>query len=311
MAMHLKFIPGKGLPPDTPLWRYMSLGGLFLLLKSNQVFVPTIRKLQEAEPKEMRVRQHSSVGMPDCLVGSEPFQNAREWLKDKHRSRKGFDLDHLCPDAGMQNPSLVEEWISQLAMRRCAWCWFSPSKPPPNWVESMAMWNLYARVGVAIKTTLGRIIEAIREPELGEVLVAEVKYSLHGAAHSAFGNLEYANRPFLFKSASYLYESEVRLVFRVRANAVGAGLKINVDARTLLDGGEVIMSPFIVPDEANALNQVAEGLLPEASVRFRASSERDPGPNDPTHGLGWKDSLQRSYHPFGEEPNLPALLREL
>jgi hypothetical protein len=307
----VKFLHGKNISLDTELWRYMSLGAFFLLLQQNKVFVPTLRKLQEGDPKEMRIRQHSLAAMGDCLVGSEAFKKAREWLKIKHRSRTGFDLDRWCSNANMQNPLLMDEWIEQLSVRRCAWCWFSPSKPPPNWVESMAMWNLYARNGVAIKTTLKQLIAALRTQALSEVLVAEVEYRIQGVPSSLFNNQEYTKRPFLMKSASYGYENEVRLVFQANAAAMASGLKVSVDAKTLLGRAEVIVSPFVVPDEAGALVEVVRGLLPGIAVTFRASSERDPKPNDPTHGLGWKDDLASCYKPFSTEPDLPELLREL
>jgi hypothetical protein len=307
--MNLRPFPGKDIPLDTPLWRYMSFGAFFLLLQQNKVFVPSLRKLQEADPKEMRIRQHSVDSMPDAFVHSEPFQKAREWLKAKHRSRTGFDLDHWTSFPNYHNPALIAEWIEQLSVRRCAWCWFSPSKAPAHWMESMAMWNLYARNGVAIKTTLQHIKDSFREQELNDVLVAGMEYRRQGVPSALFANPEYAKRPFLFKSASYLSENEVRLVIQVNTAAVDSGLKVNVDAKTLLEGGEVIISPFVIPDEADALIQVARGLLP--GVAFRASSERDPRPNDPTHSLPWKNDLARRYQPFSQEPDLPDLLREL
>jgi hypothetical protein len=310
--MHLKPIPGeKEMEPNTPLWRYMSFGAFFLLLQRNKVFVPLLTKLQEADPKEMRMSQRSLNSMPGGFVHSEPFQQAREWLKEKHSARTGFDLERWTAAPNCHNPMLIEEWIWQLGVRRCAWCWFSPAKPPANWMESMAMWSLYARNGVAIKTTLAQIRAAFREQGLNDVLGAEVQYCIQGAPNTLFANQEYAKRPFLLKSASYRHENEVRLVFQVKAAAVESGLKVDVDAKTLLEGGEVIISPFVLPDEARALIDVAEGLLPGVTVEFRASSEHAPGPNDPTHGLGWRDDLERHYKPFGQEPGLPDLLLEL
>jgi len=311
--MNPRFLPGKEISLDTPLWRYMSLGAFFMLLQRNEIFVPSLKKLQESDPKEMLIRRHSLSGTIDRFVHSELFKKAKEWLKKKHRSRTGFDLDSWCdePNSNYHNPALIVEWIEQLSMRRCAWCWFSPSKAPAHWTESMAMWSLYARNGVAVKATLGQIIAALGEPELNDILVAEVEYRSQGVPSALFDDEDYAKRPFLFKSASYLYENEVRFVFRVNAIAVGSGLKVNVDAKALLGQGEVIISPFVIPDEADALIQVAKGLLPGLAVAFRASSEHAPGPNDPTHGLRLGDDLVRHYKPFSQEPDLPELLREL
>jgi hypothetical protein len=311
--MKLKFMPGKDIPRDTPLWRYMSVGAFFLLVQQNKVFVPTLRQLQEAAPKEMRVPLHSDRFIHQ-LRSLAAFREAREWLKTKLRARTGSSL-HPDTDRNEQyveDLSLIDEWIYQLSIRRYTSCWFSPSKPPSNWVESMAMWSLYARNGVAIKTTLEHIIKAFQEHDLTEVLVAEVEYSIQRGPKRLLDDPEYAKRPFLFKSASYGYESEVRLVFKANDGVPAPGIKVNVDAKALLEGGEVIISPFLVPDEQNALVEIAKGLLPKGTtVTFRASSELAPGPDDPTHSLDSNDEIDRLSEPFCQEPDLPELLREL
>lgn len=321
--MKWKFLPEVTIPEDTPLWRYMSLGAFFLLLKQNTVFVPSLRKLQEADPKEMRLPLHSDTDI-DQLEALPAFRDAKEWLKTKFLCRTGCDRN---PDTGPKQPcldDLIKEWIFQLGFRRLAWCWFSPDKAPAHWHESMAMWNLYGRTGVAIKTTLQSIRQAFREPDLTEVLVAEVKYRIPRApnmlpleqaqtlslAQAQAQAQAYATRPFLFKSASYRYENEVRLVFQVDASPGESGFKVNVDANTLLKGGEVIISPFLVPDEQRAVIQVAEGLIPRDTATFRPSLEL--APDLETHTLLHdNDELVRLSQPFLLETDLAPLLGEL
>lgn len=285
----------------------MSVGAFFLLLRRNKVFVPSLRKLQEADPKEMRVSQHSDAAM-DRFRHSALFHGARKWLKTRSSRRPNADRN----DQHMEDLSLIEEWIQQLSVRRYAWCWFSPSKPPPSWPESVAMWSLYARNGVAIKTTLEQITTAFREQDLTEVLVAEVEYSIQAGPKCLLADQEYAKRPFLFKSASYGYEKEVRLLLQINAGAPASGMKVDVDAKTLLEGGKVIISPFVVPDEQQALIETAERLVPEGTtVTFRASSELAPGADDPTYSLDLNDEIDRLSEPFCQEPGMPELLREL
>lgn len=322
-AMNLKFLPGKELPPDTPLWRYMSLGAFFLLLKGNKVFVPSLKKLQEADPKEMRLPLHSDTDSEQ--LGRLPvFRDARDWLKTKLLCRTGSDRH---PDPDQKEPrleELIEEWIRQLRIRRLAWCWFCPSKAPEHWYESMAMWKLYAKNGIAIKTTLQNIRQAFQEPGLTEVLVAEVKYRIPRAPNmlpfeqaqtlclaQAQAQAEaYATRPFLFKSVSYRYENEVRLVFQVNADVPESGFTVNVDSETLLKGGEVIISPFLFPGEQRAVIEVAERLLPEGTATFRPSSELAADLD--THiFLDERDELAQLSQPFLQEKDLPSLLGEL
>ena len=175
------------------------------------------------------------------------------------------------------------------------------------------MWNLYARNGVAIKTTLNCVTAAIEDPDLTELLVADVQYSSQGDGHPLFNNQEYAKRPFLFKSASYRYEQEVRLVFRVNAVAVEleSGRKVTVNAEKLLEGGEVITSPFMILDEAEALIELSERFLPCSNVSFRPSSERSPRSNDPRVEAHFIKTLVGRCGPYTQEPDLPDLLREL
>jgi hypothetical protein len=319
--MKWKFLPGKEILEDTPLWRYMSLGAFLLLLKQNRVFVPSLTKLQEADPKEMHLPLHSDTDI-DYLGRSTAFRGAREWLKTQLLGRTRAKR---IPDTAPKEPcfdDLIEEWVLQLGARRLAWCWFSPSKAPADWYESMAMWSLYARNGVAIKTTLKSIRKAFREPDLTEVLVAEVRYRiprtpnmlpLEQAQTFSLAQAQaqaYATRPFLFKSVSYRYENEVRLVFQVDADAPESGFKVNVDAKTLLKGGEVIISPFLVPDEQRAVIEVAEGLVPQGTATFRPSFEREADP-DSHHFADEEDELARLSRPFLRETGLPELLGEL
>jgi hypothetical protein len=309
--MKWKFLPGKEIPEDTPLWRYMSLGAFFLLLKRNTVFVPSLRKLQETDPKEMRLPLHSDTDI-DHLGRSMAFRDAREWLKIQLLRRTGA---RRLGDADPKEPcldDLVKEWIFQLGVRRWAWCWFSPGKAPSHWFESMAMWNLYARTGVAIKTTLENIRMAFGESDLTEALVAGLEYRVPGAPNTLPPGQaqDYARRPFLFKSVSYRYENEVRIVFQINAGAPAPGAKVNVDAQTILKGGEVIVSPFVVPDQQRALIQVAEGLVPKGTATFRSSQELAPDPYT-QYLLDENDELDRLSQPFLRETGIPALLDEL
>jgi hypothetical protein len=319
--MKWKFLPGKEIPEDTPLWRYMSLGAFFLLLKRNTVFVPSLRKLQEADPKEMCVASYPGTEI-DQFRSLPAFADARGWLtkllsrtdSERHPDTDGKDQhpDTYWKDQYDEDLWLIKEWILQLGVRRWAWCWFSPGKPPVDWFESMAMWNLYARCGVMIKTTLENISMAFRQQDLTEALVAEVEYReprvpITLPPHQA---QEYIRRPFLFKSRSYRHEHEVRIVFQINAGAPTSGFPVKVDAETLLKGGEVIISPFLVLDEQKAIIGVAEGLLPEGTATFRPSLERAADP-DSHHLADVSNELAQLSQSFHREADLPALLDEL
>lgn len=304
--MHLIPIPGEKLMElNTPMWRYMKLSTFLLLLKGT-AFIPLLSKLQEADPKEVRASKHS-VG-EDAVWESDEFQKAADWLEKKHTSRR-FDLSKLshdrCFDPG---PHLLDEWRFQLSIRRCAWCWCAPPiHAPGDFLESMAMWNWYARDGVVVRTTLGRISDAILEDEeeLREMLVKRIAYG--GSAP----DLEHAKRPFVLKSLSYRHEDEVRLVFRVNADVVNSGVKVHLDPRKLLGEQEVIISPYVLPDEATAIERITLGLLPDLKVRFRLSSERTEGDSDIRSDAERADYWRRHVGLFTPEEDLPALLQVL
>jgi len=276
----------------------------FLLLLKGTVFIPLLSKLQEGDPKEVRASTGSTG--EDEVWESDVFQKAVPWLENKHTSRR-FDLSGFAQAWGFSSkPHLLDEWRFQLSTRRCAWCWCAPPiHAPGDFLESMAMWNLYARDGVAVKTTLGRIAEAIVEPRLEEMLVAPICYK-----ESAL-DLEHAKRPFVLKTPSYRHEEEVRLVFRTNAVVVDAGVKLRLDPGKLLNGQEVVISPYVLAEEANAIEQAAQEMLPGTRVRFRLSSERTEGNSDPRSDIEWAGDLKRHVDLFTPEEDLPALLQDL
>ena len=114
----LKFLRDKKIPLDTPLWRYMRLSAFFLLLRKNIVFIPSLEKLQLDDPKEMRIRQHSVRPNLDPFFKSPEFIQARDWLDKKYHSRFGGSVETT-----ILNSYRMEEWLRQLKIRRCAWCW--------------------------------------------------------------------------------------------------------------------------------------------------------------------------------------------
>jgi len=302
--MHLKPILGeKEMEPNTPLWRYMKLSTFLLLLKGT-AFIPLLSKLQEGDPKEGRASTCSTG--EDEVWESDVFQKAVPWLEKKHTSRR-FDLSEFAQARGFTSkPHLLNEWRFQLSIRRCAWCWCAPgSQAPGDFLESMAMGNLYARDGVAVKPTLGQLREAIVEPGLEDMLVLPIRYG------GSCPDLGHATRPFVFKSQSCEHEKEVRLVFSVNAVVVSSGVKMRQDPRKLLDAQEVIISPYVLADEADAIEHVAREILPGLQVKFRLSSELANGDSDPRNGVEWEDGLRRHVGLFSAEDGLPELLQDL
>lgn len=305
-SMNVKYIPATGIPEETPLWRYMKLSTFFLILKG-KVFIPSLRKLQESDPKEMRILEHSVMPLGDPFLNSPEFLNAKDWLKAQYRSRTRVDLDRHLDDENVKDVLLLKEWIHQLGARRCAWCWFEPT----DWCDSMAMWSLYARDGVAVKTTLKSVLSAIDEDQLKEVLVARVRCHRQGDQLPTPDDEAVARRPFILKHGAYRHEQEVRVVFKLNPASGIAGVKINVDPNKLVSpNGEIVLSPFIIADEAHALCEAVKGQL-GADIRVSQSSDLSEAPGDPTEYVDYRDKLVAGFHPLGAENGLPDLLKSL
>jgi len=299
-------IPGKELSLDTSLWRYMSLSG-FLLLLRGKTFIPSLRKLQENDPKELHIREHSVSFLTDAFLDLPEFQRAGQWLKEKRKSRTGFDLDRFTKDANLQNKTLVNEWLYQVSIRRCAWCWFEPA----GLQESMAMWNLYAKSGVAINTKLENVASALKIGCSNQVLVARMQYCHQGTDDRIFQVKDYLKRPYLFKNKSYNHESEVRLVFRMKDVPEQFGVMLAVDPQKLLNGGRIIISPYILRDEAKALKEILPKLLGKCKVSIEQSSDLQERPHHSEFGESCVQEWIYVSKPLDAEDGLPDLFHEL
>jgi hypothetical protein len=116
----------------------------------------------------------------------------------------------------MKDKFLTQTWLYELSLRRCVWCWNRSVD------ELHAMWKLYGQRGVAIRSTVGEIRQALARAG-GEGLVAPVKYVYQGVPRTPqqkdgfFTMLvpKYLSQPYLFKDAGFRFEEEVRFVLRV------------------------------------------------------------------------------------------------
>jgi hypothetical protein len=138
----ISIIPSvKELPENTELWRYMRLS-TFLMLLRNKVYVPTIADLRRGDPLEARRLCQRTCEYFDHLTGPD-----RDWLLTCATEREKAILTH--PKAQPKEKAGVFRhiWDRELAERRTIWCWHQAK------IESMALWHIYAREGVAVKTT--------------------------------------------------------------------------------------------------------------------------------------------------------------
>jgi hypothetical protein len=351
--------PYDGITEDTPLWRYMELSK-FMMLLAGKVFIPTVSTLKkDADPKEAGLPSHSELDLPELLFegkpGEEPkpAQGFRIWLARRgEESRAGTgrttpesnQASSATADPRSSNATLYDVWLKHLSARRAVWCWGSTRDLRSNqepW-QNLAMWNSYARSGVTIKTTFQNVKEAViasGDMKAADGVALKLRYFWQGddipELFDDDGRLKRPFRPFAFKNKSYKFESEVRIVFRINCQRDSpAGLVVDIDPSVLLDGGEVVVSPYLQQNEAHALVALIKWLLNNESITVRRSTERqEAGPEIDA----WIRALHGPYpfqrrlrqaqdaggvaadsgspnqwlHRFESEDGLPHLLQEL
>ena len=127
-----------------------------------------------------------------------------------------------------------------------------------NRYETAFMWNLYAdRQGVAIKTTTGRLKEALNT-EQQIVYLSKVYYQNYDEDFLPEGNLMYLA---LHKRKSFEAEKELRALILDKDSAALDGIKAKVDLKELLY--EVYVSPYA--DKSTVLS--AQELIMDHGIR--------------------------------------------
>lgn len=308
------------LPDETPLWRYMDVAKLMSLLVNHRVFIPTLATLmKDQDPKE---------ALLNCFPGlhhllSEPPEGTelRDWL-DRQPAKRVSAHD------GDGSVSLKREWLQELSCRRVVWCWASPKDSMSRTYESLAMWKSYAASGVAIRTTLRSLRNAIgSSPDIQDVewVTIPVKYRHQEYAQIGWteqGRLRRPFRPYEFKNLSYDYEHEVRIAFRVNGGLKRAGVVVTIHPHALLEGGDIVVSPYLPTHEADDLTSVVTQLLgahdkitvshcSEHKIRVSRSSERQTIPEEGRRLLHDSVGELLRQTQFADEPDIPILIREL
>jgi hypothetical protein len=148
------------LGPHEPLWRYIKISTLLLLMEG-KAFFPSIKSLQQQEPLEALLHCHVAWLRTklDEIAGNETdhldrwlLLQAEEWEKtQQERNRE---------DPQYNSHLFSTLYIRELIKRRAAWCWHRSD------LESAAMWSIYGNAGVAVATS----VEIFRDEYRGEVI---------------------------------------------------------------------------------------------------------------------------------------------
>lgn len=220
------------LPDNAELWRYMSISA-FLMLLRGKVFVPTIEELRRSDPLEATSRCSSTHAYFRDIAGAD-----FEWLHDHANQHEQAVLNNSPKGSDQKVEILIKVWDRELAIRRTVWCWHRSN------IESMALWHVYGKSGVAIKTTASKLKTAFEAAYVDTALIAPVEYGSGGVKDLPHLFM----RPYLLKQACYKHENEVRLVFPRASDRTEGGRLMSIKPRKLIC--EVRISPDIPRSEA-------------------------------------------------------------
>ena len=290
--------------PDTTdeskVIRYMKLS-TFLLLLNNRVFIPSIRRLQEDDSFEAKIPR----------LCCEPLHYQYENMMWNHVFGKIEQENWLFKSAGVEpvlrkstSPhepmtlwKLTDIWLTQLARRRCVWCWDRSTE------QLHAMWKLYGQRGVAVSSTVGKIRKALELRGVRQGIVSPVRYVRLPSfqkpedVSAEFGLLDPANlpRPYLFKDSGFRIEEEIRFVLAANpiATDVFGGAIFNIAAQLIICDFDVSRE---IPDEERRCIKLL------AKERLNAPTK----PRSPDYEAAFPDeAIFPHLEPFLPEPDLP------
>jgi hypothetical protein len=284
---------------DTELIRYMKLS-TFLLLLDNRLFIPSLRLLQGSDRLEARIPQwccapslHYEDMMWDHVFGADEHEN---WLFNAAgvqpvlRNKTG-------PHEQRTLEFLTETWLTQLARRRCVWCWDRSTE------QLHAVWKLYGEKGVAVFSTVGKIRKSLEVSGASQGIISPVSYVplpsfSRPNVWEDFGLMRPENlpRPYLYKDLGFRIEEEVRFVLAANPAATDSlgGVIINISAQAIISDFKV--SREIPSEEKRCIRLLARERLD--------GPPKPPSPDDKPAFPEWE--------PFLSEPDLPnGIFRDL
>ena len=230
----------------------------FLLLRKGRVFIPSFELLGSSDPLEGKI----VFSLSDAFWSDHAHEissHVGRWQPNLlHRQQPGYPYQptpYTYTQIVPAVPSSVDIakddfrlWLSELSRERCVWCWNRFEK------QSHAMWKIYGERGVAVRSTIGSVLNALDRAGARRGIVAAVFY-----VDADLPDWEDVFRPHLLKSASFEYEDEIRFVLGVHRQILRErkGVLIKVDADSIFSKpSDVLVSPQLQPEERITVQQM-------------------------------------------------------
>ncbi len=213
------------LPPETILWRYIDLAKFIDLVARGTLYFPQLAELQSDDPHEGKLSTTSARRIATERAGKHP---GKIFL-----------------------PGKIAETYNDAADNLYINCWHATR-------ESVAMWRLYAREGVAIKSSVTKIRAALEDVPF-DVVGGKVSYSTR-LPHLRRTEFRTAFR----KRTAYRYESEARLAIFDESGGEPFR-RVIVDPLRFVS--QIIISPFAAPYVASSIEEVRRQWAPKIPIR--------------------------------------------
>lgn len=214
------------------LWRYMNLAKFIDLLETRALYFTQLNRMDD--------------GFEGAL-SSFALEEMRSWF-----SREGS-----LPSATADN--LAREQYALNQQFTYVNCWHES----PH--ESVAMWKQYGSEGIAIRTTLSRFRDALRD-EQRDIYIGKVQYGNYNSMVMDSGN---TLSPVFHKRRVFEYEKEVRAVhFSIeQANAASipeplSGAPLSpIGVKAVVDVNRLIERVYVSPGMQTWYGHMVESLL--------------------------------------------------
>jgi hypothetical protein len=254
----------------------------FLLLLDGKAFFPSVATLQVADPLEGYPIIEAEWLMRRLQdVSGEKWTELCSWLHSNADEQGKADLKNA---EKQTSPLFARDALSRaftmiyarnLARRRAVWCWHQSAE------ESAAMWPLYANAGIAVRTSVAAMKEALHQCKR-DLVVSRVRYTKRDteSRHSSWINPESTQdreliyRPHLVKGIEYAHEQEVRVSAACHPEQRGLWVD-NIEAVKLIE--EVVISPSIPHDETEAILGLVKSRLERGSESGTIPKSADAG----------------------------------
>lgn len=288
---------------DLSLFRYMQLSTLLLLL-DGKAFLPSVEKLQSDDffEGEMFCESPWLITQIHRLLQGDSKTEFDAWVLEhaNQLERQKLSSDKTIP--ALRASMIAKIYTRELKKRRSAWCWFESD------IESAGMWKLYGHKGVAVRTTLSSLREALPQSRIFQM--AKMRYVDRRPSSSMRFDAEGADRslihrPHFLKAIEFGHEKEVRVVTQCPSWTDGV-LVEGIDWQLLVN--EVVISPLLPTQEAQSIKTILEDFKWEQQPLIERSSLLLDNCMTAADDL-WEGIREDNGGHY--EANLPSLLRNL